>query len=104
MSAAIGLSLNADDALVAPAAKGCEMSWQAQKWAWKQEGYSSSQKLVLLCFANHADDRGYTWPGTDTIAFECGLNEKTVTGAIQAIFVRRGIRLAKRRVAEKRVA
>jgi hypothetical protein len=44
-----------------------------------------------MTFALHADQRGYTWPGVDHIAFTWRLHRATVRRAISSLLVRRTI-------------
>jgi hypothetical protein len=39
---------------------------------------SSTDRLVLLCLADHASDDGLAWPCVDTIATECHLGRRGV--------------------------
>jgi hypothetical protein len=73
------------------------MSWQAQKWAWRQNIRPASVKFVLLAYADHANDDGYSWPSKELIASDTGLDIKTVAGALGAILVRRVLTRAKTR-------
>ena len=38
------------------------MSWSALDWASKQKTGNGTNKLVLLCLANYADDKKYLFP------------------------------------------
>jgi hypothetical protein len=60
------------------------MSVEASKWAWDQRGVSVSQKLVLLCLADHADDLGENcWPGQKRIAMKTGMSVETVSRVLK---------------------
>jgi helix-turn-helix protein len=65
---------------------------RAVQWAYAQEGLSATSKAVLMTFAIHADQRGYTWPGVDHIATKWGMDKKTVRRQIESLLVRRMIR------------
>jgi hypothetical protein len=44
----------------------------------KLDGRTSTEKLVLLILANHADKRGFCWPSFATIAKESSLYRRSV--------------------------
>ena len=71
---------------------------RATQWAYDQEGLSATAKAVLMTFAIHANDRGYTWPGVDHIASRWGMDRKTVRRQIEVLLVRRLICRTKKRV------
>ena len=78
------------------------MSWEALKWVLDHNrpgssAETSAERLVLIEFANHADERGYTWPSTEFIASVCHLHRDTVARAIDALIVRRAIFRTKKR-------
>lgn len=52
-------------------------------WAWELEGLSSTEKLVLIALADHADHKGVCWPGQDGIAAKCSLGRQTVNKTLQ---------------------
>jgi DNA-binding MarR family transcriptional regulator len=58
------------------------MSSKAMAWAWNVDGIKSSEKLVLLRLADHANDQGLCWPGKDSLADVCGMTRRTVDAAI----------------------
>jgi hypothetical protein len=74
------------------------ISLRATQWAYDQEGLSATAKAVLMTFAIHANDRGYTWPGVDHIASRWGMDRKTVRRQIEVLLVRRLICRTKKRV------
>lgn len=57
------------------------MSIEASSWAWRLQGLTASQKLVLLALADHADQDGVCWPGQSGIAKKTGLSDRTVKRA-----------------------
>jgi hypothetical protein len=65
---------------------------RAVQWAYAQERLTTTSKAVLMTFAIHADQRGYTWPGVDHIATKWGMDRKTVRRQIESLLVRRMIR------------
>ena len=68
------------------------MSWRALQWAFDcDKTESTAERVVLVAFANHADDRGYTWPSQKFMASVWHLDRKTVRRAIAALLVRRAI-------------
>lgn len=42
-----------------------------------------TEKMVLLCLADFANDRGQCWPSVDTIAGKCSCSDRTVQKAIK---------------------
>lgn len=66
------------------------MSVEVSAWAWKVSGLSPSEKLVLLCLADHSDRDGVSWPSQKTIAEKTLISRKTVNQAI-AKFLRLGL-------------
>jgi hypothetical protein len=69
----------------------------ALQWAYAQEDLSVTAKAVLVTFAKHANQEGYTWPGVDRIAFIWGMDRDTVRRQISALLVRRLLRPTKKR-------
>ena len=70
---------------------------RALRWAYEQDDLSVTMKAVLMTFALHSDERGYSWPGVDHIASTWGLDATTVRRAIKALFVRRKLCRTKKR-------
>jgi hypothetical protein len=70
---------------------------RAVRWAYEQEGLNVTAKAVLLSFALHANERGYSWPSVDRIASTWPLDERTVRRQIEALLVRRLICRTKKR-------
>ena len=61
------------------------MSRDMSDWAWDQD-LPSSQKLVLLCLADHHNSlTGRCFPSCSTICDMTGLNKKTVPVALQSL-------------------
>ena len=46
---------------------------------------NSTEKLVALALADHADDRGVCWPGQVGIAKKCGMSDRTVIRSIKSL-------------------
>jgi hypothetical protein len=62
------------------------MSAEATFWAWRQQGISSTAKLVLLCLADcHNADTGRCDPGAKYIAEKSELNLKTIPVALRRL-------------------
>lgn len=61
------------------------MSVDATRWAWKQKGISSVQKLVLLSLADRASVDHLAYPSHDSIAEDTGADIKTVKTALKAL-------------------
>ncbi|WP_230770660.1 helix-turn-helix domain-containing protein [Sphingomonas sp. Leaf4] len=61
------------------------MSTAALTWAFDMAGLSASEKLVLLVYANFANDRACAYPSNQTVCRLSGLNEKTVRSAIERL-------------------
>lgn len=53
------------------------MSLKALTWAFDQN-LPPNEKVVLLSIADYADDRGYAFPGMETIARKASMHERTV--------------------------
>lgn len=54
------------------------MSVHVSSRAWKTQGLSFAEKLVLLKLADMANDEGVCWPSNATIGRECGLDARSV--------------------------
>jgi DNA-binding MarR family transcriptional regulator len=67
------------------------MSIKASSAVWKlampSDGKSTAtQKLVLLCLADHADDMGRNcYPSVDTVAAKCSIDRSTVKRALRSL-------------------
>ena len=57
---------------------------------WDLQGFSPSEKLVLLSLADNANDNGWCWPSAANIVRRTGLSESTVRRVIGTL-VKRGI-------------
>lgn len=64
------------------------------------DGLSSSEKLVLIAYAEHANRHGYAWPSAQRLADVTGLSRATVTRA-NASLRKRGLIKTVRRVNPK---
>lgn len=53
------------------------MSFEISRWAWEQD-LPMTRKLILLCLADAADDRGVAYPSASTIAKRCGMSKTSV--------------------------
>lgn len=54
------------------------MSIEAINWAFNQPIKKPSQKLVLLCLADFADDYGICWPRIKTVIKKTGISRETI--------------------------
>jgi len=54
------------------------VSFDAMRWTWTVRDLSPSARLVLLCLANYANERGECWPSHATIVRMTGLARSTV--------------------------
>lgn len=62
------------------------VGFSATKWAWDAPVESSSERLVLLVLAKHADEEGGSIrAGVNTLAEETHLNRKTVFAALASL-------------------
>lgn len=62
------------------------MSAAASRWAWAVRGVTPTQKLVLVCLADHAGkDGGNCFPSIGRIVDECCLSERTVRYALRQL-------------------
>lgn len=73
------------------------MSNKALTWALSQTTGSPTKKLVLLRLADQANDRGFCWPGKDSIARHCEVHKKTVQKALQELHQQGLIRIEHRK-------
>ena len=69
----------------------------AVQWAYAQKDLSVTAKAVLMTFAIHSDERGYSWPAVDRIASTWGMDRDTVRRQIDELLVRRLLRPTKKR-------
>ena len=61
------------------------MGFAFSRAAWSAGVKSSSQRLVLLCLARHADKAGISFPSVDAIVSETLLNRKTVFAVLKEL-------------------
>jgi pyocin large subunit-like protein len=61
------------------------MSISAMNWALKAKPNSSSQKLILICLAACATEKGECWPSQKTISKITLLDLKTVGKCLQEL-------------------
>lgn len=66
------------------------MEYKFLRRAWEYQTRSHTEKLVLVCLADHADKKGECFPSYGTIAKETQLHRVTVIDTISE-FERRGI-------------
>lgn len=52
--------------------------------AWRM-AIPTTEKMVLLCLCDFANDRGECWPSVDTLAGKCSLSDRTVQKAIKQL-------------------
>lgn len=60
------------------------MSIALMSEVWKSN-LPMTEKMVLLCLADFANDRGECWPSIDTIADKCSCSDRTVQKAIKSL-------------------
>lgn len=62
------------------------MSAAASRWAWAVRDITPTQKLVLVCLADHAGkDGGNCFPAIARVASECCLSERAVQYAMRQL-------------------
>lgn len=61
------------------------MSITAISWALRQEIARSSEKFVLICMCNYADEFGICYPSVATLERDTAQDRKTVIGNIQSL-------------------
>lgn len=61
------------------------MSIEAISWVLKQEVARSSEKFVLLCLANYADDRGYCYPSVARLEEDTSQDRKTILASLKRL-------------------
>lgn len=62
------------------------MSFKAVQWAFDQvTTRTATDKAVLVCLAYHANSKGESWPGTQTIVEETLLSERTVRYSLSSL-------------------
>ncbi|MEF1310688.1 helix-turn-helix domain-containing protein [Vibrio mytili] len=63
------------------------MSIKVMSYVWDIPSFKGSDKLVMLCLADHADDSGLCWPSIDTIARKSGVSPTTVKSTLKKLEV-----------------
>lgn len=63
------------------------MSIKLMAAAWEME-LPQTEKMVLLCLCDHANDAGVCWPSMPRVASKCSVNIRTVQRAIQSLRAR----------------
>ncbi|MCU8213330.1 helix-turn-helix domain-containing protein [Vibrio vulnificus] len=61
------------------------MSVKVMSYVWDISLFKGSDKLVMLCLADHADDSGLCWPSIDTIARKSGVSPTTVKSTLKKL-------------------
>lgn len=62
------------------------MSWQITKRVWDSTSHlKTTEKLMLLALAEHADELGVCWPAYDTLARMTGLNRRSTIRVVAAL-------------------
>jgi hypothetical protein len=61
------------------------MSNAAIAWAFASEARRSSDKLLLVCLANHANDEGLCWPSQARLGEQTCLDRKTVIAGLRRL-------------------
>lgn len=61
------------------------MSLDASIWAWKQRPLRPSFKLLLLALADRAGHDDTTWPSKAALAYDTGLDRKTIIEGLQIL-------------------
>lgn len=61
------------------------MSFDTVPWAWKVEGITPTQKLVLMGLASYADERNSCYPGQELLASRAGVSDRTVRRALDEL-------------------
>ncbi|EGR3967463.1 helix-turn-helix domain-containing protein, partial [Vibrio cholerae] len=54
------------------------MSVKVMSYVWDISLFKGSDKLIMLCLADYADDAGVCWPSIETIARKSGVSSTTV--------------------------
>ena len=61
------------------------MSIQAVSAAIKLQGFTATEKLLLICLANYADDSGRCWPSNKRLVADSALSERTIRNALKVM-------------------
>ena len=68
------------------------MSNPAVNWAFKVSGIRSSEKFLLVCLANYADENGICFPSQKSMSDDTALDRKTVISGLRRLVEARLIR------------
>lgn len=60
------------------------MSIKLMAAAWEMD-IPQTEKMVLLCLCDHANDNGVCWPSVASMARKCSVSERSVQRAIRAL-------------------
>jgi hypothetical protein len=74
------------------------VSIHALSWAFKRDIKRSSEKFVLVCLCNYADERGYCYPSIAALQRDTSQDRKTVIANLKALIESRYIADTGRRV------
>tara|TARA_B100001057_G_scaffold178450_1_gene179247 strand:+ start:6680 stop:7306 length:627 start_codon:yes stop_codon:yes gene_type:complete len=61
------------------------MSWSALDWASKQKTGNGTNKLVLLCLANYADDKNTCFPSYKTLISITEMSRSTIIRSLKSL-------------------
>ncbi|ASI92471.1 helix-turn-helix domain-containing protein [Vibrio mediterranei] len=61
------------------------MSIKVMSWVWDVSTLKGSDKLLMLCLADHADDNGMCWPSIETMARKSGISVSTVKSTLKKL-------------------
>ena len=61
------------------------MSIKVMSYVWDIPLFKGSDKLVMLCLADHSDDTGFCWPSIETIARKSGVSATTVKSTLKKL-------------------
>ena len=73
------------------------MSLRAMITALDYEGLTPTEKLVLVCYADHADDEGRCWPSQARVASRVGCARETVNKCTRSLQKKGAITVSSRR-------
>ena len=54
------------------------MSVHISSWVWRHQDLTPTEKLVMLCLADQANDQGVCWPGIGNIMQRTGLSDRSI--------------------------
>lgn len=60
------------------------MSVKLMAWAWETD-LPQTEKMVLLCLCDHANDEGLCWPSMARMAIKCSVTDRSVRRAIKSL-------------------